>query len=207
MRDPIFIIFRCMNQVEFSKIRNRLTQYLALLKQYQDQGNVDVNMIFDKGYWLSDNSNLNAYEQYFLQEIGDGHDLISFLQSSTLSKNTLTDALCLLGWATNKKGAGNILEEYMTHPSIPVAAAAARALFPLVASVQYIPQKESVVHLLHRKSRFAKNKALGLFAFLPDDVLKAWMDETLAIEIQSLSKHKDVFIIGNIAALVAGRLK
>jgi hypothetical protein len=196
-----------MNQIEFSKIRNRLKQYLALLKQYQDQGNVNVNMTFDKGYWLSENSDLNVYERYFLQEVGDGHDLISFLQSNTLSKDARIDAMCFLGWATNKKDAGNILEEYMMQPSIPVAAAAARALFPLVASVQYIPQKESVVHLLHRKSKFAKNKALGLLAFLPSDVLIAWMDKALTVEIQSLSKHKDVFIVGNIAALVAGRLK
>lgn len=197
-----------MSYSDFLKIRKRLKEYFSLLKEYQDRGNVDVQMTFDRGYWLSENDDLNHCEQYFLQEVGDGEELMVFLsKAEALSENAIADGICLLGWAANKKKSGGVLEKYMKHGSIHIATTSARALFPLVASEAYIPKKAGVVALLHRRSKFAKNKALGLLAFLPNRTFVTWMDKHLSNEIQLLAQHKDRFIVGNVATLVINRLK
>lgn len=188
--------------INYTKIK----AYLDLLLIYQEKLNEGLVMTFDKGYWwCTSDKALNQYEKYFLK-IGNQTDLIITELTSATDIENKTQLLHLLGWASDKKMAGDVLVQYISSKNINHANASLRSLFPMVVAGQYPLDYKLVRELLHSRHLVVKNKILGLLAFLPEIEMNKILKSSDLAYIKKLTKHKNKPLIATPAQMVIGRL-
>ncbi len=186
-----------------SDIHKKVKRYFSLLAPHQEAGNLNLRMTFDKGYWWCEShKEINELEREFLG-VGKSDEVLKALADSKNKK--ITELIHLLGWSCDTKSAGKILERYLFSDNIEWVNAAARALFPMIAAGKYRMDIKNIFALLHKRSKFCKNKAMGILAFYPTNDL----NEAFPLEernyIKKLSHHSDTLIIANAAKMVLRR--
>ena len=189
--------------INYTKIK----AYLDLLLVYQNNLNEGLVMTYDKGYWwCTSDKALNQYEKYFLK-IGNQTELIITELTSATDIENKTQLLHLLGWAVDKKLAGDVLVQYISSKNTNYANAALRSLFPMVVAGHYSLDHKLVRELLYSRHLVVKNKILGLLAFLPEGENNKILKLSDVVYIKKLTKHKNKPLIATPAQMVVGRLK
>lgn len=166
-----------------------LRRYVHLLMRYQRYGNKGLKMSFDRGYWWSVNDNsLRGLEENFLSISVRAGPIIRALRNEPQSgRRTLL--IHLLGWSKQTSLTTPIFLKYLEDPNVRFCNAAARALFPLVAAHKVSIDHRSVLKLLRRRSKYCKNKALGLLSWMPQ--LDVDLTHSELIYIKTLTQHED----------------
>ncbi|MEX0909854.1 MAG: hypothetical protein WDZ75_01005 [Candidatus Paceibacterota bacterium] len=153
-----------------------------------------MTVSFHLGYYWSDNKELRRLEGLFLETVSQNKDQILALLQEERSARIRSQLVHLLGWAEEYEEAPQVLISHFDEKSIDVANAAARALFPMAASGKVPLPTEEVLMLLDRRSKYLKNKALGLIALCPDtekDKIIKFLDVS---RIERLSRHKESIV-------------
>ena len=190
--------------MEIKKINNKINEYVRFLIVHQKEGNINLKMTFNHGYWWCiSHPEAQRLEKYFLEEARDIKGIISVIEASK-SVQVKSNFLCLLGWSENQKIAGEYLARYILHPVPLLHNSSARALFPLIMTGKYEVSKEMIFNLLHKPSIYAKNKALGTLAYMPTKDISKLIPQEEWKYIKKLTNSK-VAIVSNAAKAVIAR--
>lgn len=100
------------------------------------------------------------------------------------------DLLQLLGWAEPVGKYSDLLIKYLAHDDYRLRNAAARSLFPMLASGKVKCDPQIIFDLLHRETKYDKNKALGII--LHSDWIK--IPNAKLKYIQRLTQHEEKMI-------------
>lgn len=166
---------------------SKSTKYTKLVIASQKKGKFTSN--YSKGYYLSNLPEIRQLENLFLQEVpNQKNHLISKIKKG----ENISSILQLLGWSKDYKIIPNLLLKYISHHNVSVSNSAMRALFPMVASGKYKLNENLIIPLIYKRSKYVKNKALGLLAFSGANLDKK-IDKAY---IEKLSNHQEPMVSG-----------
>lgn len=154
-----------------SHIYADIEKYFSLFKPYFDRGG--KLLTFDRGYWWTpDDDDMRSLEEKFL-EYGKDWERLHAVWKDVQSPRQRANTLHLMGWSIHVEKVAPILLTHLKDPATAASNAAARALFPWVVHGTCSFDISHVLVLLHRRSKYHKNKALGLLLYWPrqDEVL------------------------------------
>ena len=145
-------------------INSLLKTYLELVGKVYDRREYK-KITYDKGYYWSEVKEMQDIEKKFLKYLTSNLDKIIYTLNKEQSIETKTYLLHLLGWSNEYKEIPIILASFFDSKNISIVNAAARALFPMIASGKTKLPLDETYKLLKKRNKYLKNKALGLLAF------------------------------------------
>lgn len=172
-----------------TNIHLEIKNYFSLVDVHYKQKGAQIT--FQKGYWWTDdNIEMQSLEKSFILYGTDEVQLLNTHKKARTSKER-SNILHLMGWSPHIDSVAPILVQNLSDPSVVVSNAAARSLFPLVVSKKYKLDVSHVITLLHRRSKYHKNKSLGLLLYWPckEDLLSLSNEELLYIKKQRASNN------------------
>lgn len=146
----------------------KIDKYLKEVESLQKRGVFFAD--FSKGYYLSKDEKLRKTEKYFLKVIPIIKNLIISAAKKEKNSKKLSLFLHLLGWSKDYKRIPAFLMNFIDYNKTSVSNAAMRSLFPMVASGKFIPEVKRINDLIYKRSKYVKNKSLGILAFVKADI-------------------------------------
>jgi hypothetical protein len=190
--------------MNIKKIHKNIAIYFALIDTHYAQEGTQIT--FDAGYWwTTGNTDMQTLETAFIALGSDWHTLTSILQNARTSTER-ANSMHLLGWSPHTEQTVPILLHHLKDPVTKVSNAAARALFPIVVSGKYRIAIAYIVALLHRRSAYHKNKALGTLLHWPHTEELHTLPDTEWQYIRRLATHPSP-LYAPVAQMVMKRVK
>ncbi len=175
--------------MDLKNVQKFITEYSALMQVYYEQDGAQIT--FDKGYWWTESDKkLQELETTFLS-MGSDWESIYALWQQTKSVKERTSVLYLMGWSSHYKHSVPIFIENLKNSSTDISNIAARSLFPIIIGKKEQIDINIIIYLLHRRSVYHKNKALGFLWHWPylEELRNLPKSEFLYIE--KLAQHTE----------------
>ncbi len=173
--------------MKINKVHNLIKAYSDLMRRYYDRGGEQVS--FDRGYWHTPGDlEMQDLEEQFLS-MGENWEELFLLWKNTSSVEKRTSVLYLMGWSAHYEKTIPIFIQGMKDSSTEISNISARSLFPIIISKKYHLDIEYIIALMHRRSKYHKNKALGFLLYWPYVLELKELSEKELIYIKKLSKH------------------
>ena len=179
---------------------SEIDEYLKKVESLQKKGLFSADFL--EGYYLSKDKKLRKTEEDFLETIPKIKNFIINTAKKEKNKKKLSLLLHLLGWSKDYKKTPSFLMGYIDYDNVSIGNAAMRSLFPMVASGKFAPKIKKINNLTYKRSKYVKNKSLGILAFIKKDI-KYHVDKKY---IEKLVKSKIEMVRGP-AKMVLDRLK
>ncbi|MFA5173311.1 MAG: hypothetical protein WC435_02860 [Candidatus Paceibacterota bacterium] len=113
---------------------------------------------------------MREVEENFLKTIPAIKNLIVSAAKKEKNNKKLSLFLHLLGWSKDYKKIPMFLMNFIDYDNVSVSNASMRSLFPMVASGKFIPEIKRINNLTYKRSKYVKNKSLGILAFVKTDI-------------------------------------
>lgn len=175
--------------MDLKDVQKKIVEYSKLMQSYYEQDGAQIT--FNKGYWWTESDDkLQSLETTFLSA-GKDWEYIYSLWRQAKSVQERTDVLYLMGWSSHHKQSVPIFIANLENPSTSISNIAARSLFPIVISKKEKININIIISLLHRRSVYHKNKALGFLWHWPYLEELQNLPESEFLYIEKLSQHTE----------------